>query len=152
MFLMNCIRKTPKAMEAPKNDDSNKPIQQTKSAVKRIESSSTNATEEKDSWDLVRERYKIQAIIGRGATGYVTKAKDRVTNERVAIKHIKVDGKSQYTYKKILREIKIMRHLTLMPENVHTVKILDLIVNDDLTEIFIVMNYVHNDLQNLFSQ
>ena len=149
MFLMNCIRKTPKAMEAPKND-SNRPVHQPTSAINQIKSSKDS--DEKDSWDLIRGRYKIQAIIGRGATGYVTKAKDRVTNERVAIKHIKVDGKSQYTYKKILREIKIMRHLTLMPENIHTVKILDLIVNDDLTEIFIVMNYVSNDLQNLFSQ
>ena len=34
-----------------------------------------------------------------------------------------------------------------MKENVHTVKILDLIVSDNLCDIFVVMNYVENDLK-----
>lgn len=34
-----------------------------------------------------------------------------------------------------------------MKENVHTVKMLDLIVSENMTDIFIVMNYVENDLK-----
>ena len=36
-----------------------------------------------------------------------------------------------------------------MTENVHTVKILDLIVSEGMTDIFIVMNYVKNDLSSV---
>ena len=38
-----------------------------------------------------------------------------------------------------------------MTENVHTVKILDLIVSDSMTDIFMVMNYVENDLSSVLS-
>lgn len=55
---------------------------------------------------------------------------------------MRLDGKSAYQYKKVLREIKIMRLLSLMKENVHTVKIEDIYVSDNMKEIFIVMNYV----------
>lgn len=34
-----------------------------------------------------------------------------------------------------------------MKENVHTVKMLDLIVSENMADIFIVMNYVENDLK-----
>ena len=33
-----------------------------------------------------------------------------------------------------------------MKENKHTVKMLDLIVSENVTDVFIVMNYVDNDL------
>ena len=36
-----------------------------------------------------------------------------------------------------------------MKENVHTSKILDLIVSDDFSNVFIVMNYVNNDLKSV---
>ena len=39
-----------------------------------------------------------------------------------------------------------------MKENVHTVKILDLIVSEDMTDIFIVMNHVSSDLKKVLSQ
>ena len=39
-----------------------------------------------------------------------------------------------------------------MKENVHTVKILDLIVSDSMTDIFIVMNYVSADLSWVLRQ
>ena len=49
--------------------------------------------------------------------------------------------------KNLLREIQILRHLTQMQENVHTVKILDLIISDNMMDFFIVMNYVESDLK-----
>ena len=39
-----------------------------------------------------------------------------------------------------------------MTENVHTVKILDLIVSDSMTDIFMVMNYVEHDLCSVLGQ
>ena len=39
-----------------------------------------------------------------------------------------------------------------MKENVHTVKMLDLIVSDSMTDIFIVMNYVSADLSKVLRQ
>lgn len=39
-----------------------------------------------------------------------------------------------------------------MKENVHTVKIVDLIVTEELRDLFIVMNYVCSDLKNVLRQ
>ena len=39
-----------------------------------------------------------------------------------------------------------------MTENVHTVKILDLMVSDSMTDIFIVTNYVSTDLSRVLHQ
>ena len=36
-----------------------------------------------------------------------------------------------------------------MEENIHTTKMLDLIVSEDYADIFIVMNYVQNDLKHI---
>ena len=33
-----------------------------------------------------------------------------------------------------------------MKENVHTVKLIDLIVSEDMADVFIVMNYIKQDL------
>lgn len=72
----------------------------------------------------------------------------------VAIKHVQASFKEEehYVLKKVLREIQILRHLTEMKENVHTVKILDLIVSEDMTHIFIVMNHLESDLKKVLSQ
>lgn len=51
--------------------------------------------------------------------------------------------------KRTLSEVMILRHLTEMKENVHTTKILDIIVSDDCSNIFIVMNYISNDLKHV---
>ena len=92
-------------------------------------------------WNLLKERYKISGKIGQGASGEVLKAKHRLSGTQVAIKYVKNDWTSDYTSKKIVREVQILRHLTLMKENIHTVKMLDLVVSDSMTDIFIVMNY-----------
>lgn len=39
-----------------------------------------------------------------------------------------------------------------MKENVHTVKVLDAFVTEDVSDIFIVMNYVCSDLQKVMKQ
>lgn len=39
-----------------------------------------------------------------------------------------------------------------MKENLHTVRILDLICSENLTDIFIVMNFMRNDLKKVLQQ
>lgn len=51
--------------------------------------------------------------------------------------------------KKLVREVQILRHLTLMKENVHTVKMLDLVVSDSMEDVFIVMNQEDTDLKKI---
>ena len=105
-------------------------------------------------WDLIKDRYKIDKIIGSGACGVVVRAKHRIQKHVVAIKFIRTSFKDgeDYVLKKVLREIQILRHLTQMKENVHTVKILDLIVSEDMHDIFIVMNYFCSDLKRVLVQ
>ena len=59
---------------------------------------------------------------------------------------MRTNFKNDYLSVKILREIQILRKLTLMKENVHTVKLIDLIVSEDMADVFIVMNYIKQDL------
>ena len=102
-------------------------------------------------WHLVKEKYKIGNIIGRGPGSVVVEAKDRNTKKKVAIKHIELCYEKDYVCMKTLREIQLLRHLSLMTENVHTVKLLDAIVSNDMNDIFLVMNYVKFDLKDLIS-
>ena len=61
-----------------------------------------------------------------------------------------------YFYRYVLREIQISRQLSQMPENIYTVKLLDIIINPKalqdptkLKRIFLVMNYIDFDLRIL---
>ena len=65
-------------------------------------------------WEYVNELYKIEQIIGHGASGIVVRAKNRMNHNLVAIKHFKDSFKEDdhYAFKKVLREIQILRHLS----------------------------------------
>ena len=58
---------------------------------------------------------------------------------------------SQSHYKKVIREVQLMKHLSDMEDNQHTVKILDFIMIDDKKEVFIIMNYFPSNLQRVLS-
>ena len=45
-----------------------------------------------------------------------------------------------------------MRQLSCMKENLHTVQLFDLIASEDMTNIFIVMDYVSTDLKSVLTQ
>ena len=54
---------------------------------------STNLRLSKE-WDLVKDRFKIDKIIGSGACGVVVRAKDRANHRQlVAIKHVRASFK-----------------------------------------------------------
>ena len=82
------------------------------------------------------------------------KAQNRDTGEAVAIKHISNIFTHYYSFKKVMREIQILRELTKMKGNLFTTKLIEVLVpsNKDFDEIFIVMDYKSSDLKKLISQ
>ena len=67
-----------------------------------------------EEWDLVTDLYKIEKVIGCGSSGTVVRAKDRLRQHSVAIKHIKDSFRedNHHEMKKVIREVQILRHLT----------------------------------------
>ena len=62
-----------------------------------------------------------------------------------------------YSVKRVYREIAILRRLSSMEDNIFTVKLIDVIIpqeteNEYPLGIFLVMNYVNQDLSQVFDQ
>lgn len=62
-------------------------------------------------WKAIEAEYVITKYIGAGSFGEVVQAKCKKTAKKVAIKLIKGVFKNNYTSKKVLREITILRKL-----------------------------------------
>ena len=60
---------------------------------------------------LVPERYEIGDVLGSGAFGVVVQAHDKVTGENVAIKRVENAFRNPLESKRLLREVKILKHL-----------------------------------------
>ena len=104
-------------------------------------------------WKHALKDYEFIKLIGVGSYGEVVQAKQRSTGKVVAIKLIDNIFKSEYDSKKIVREVQIMRQLTQMEGNQFTTKLYDIITPknlDNLTYIFIVMEYMQTDLKKIF--
>ena len=106
------------------------------------------------------KKYKIVKILGEGSFGIVVEARKKRTKEKVAIKYISDYDSSEYGALKTVREIQILKKLTEIPENVYTVKILDLIepTKEALEKsslkgngIFIVMEHMEIDLREFLT-
>ena len=82
-------------------------------------------------WSTVKEKYKLTAHLGQGASGEVVSGKNRETGEKVAIKLIKNVSKSVYSARKVLREIVLLRKLSECPNNMFTVKLIEIIFPKD---------------------
>ena len=65
----------------------------------------------------------------------------------VAIKFIDDIFKDTYVAKKTIREIQIMRKLSEIKDNSYTVRLFDVITNDELSHVFIVMEHLQMDLE-----
>jgi mitogen-activated protein kinase 1/3 len=108
-------------------------------------------------WRDANKQYKLVDFLGKGSYGQVVKAKHRETKEIYAIKCIKCDPTNLYFFRYVIREIQILRQLSQMESNVFTVKIHDIIVPEsageeleNLTHLFIVLDYYEFDLKKLF--
>ena len=78
------------------------------------------------------------------------------TNQSVAIKYVKNIFENEYSITKVLREIQILKHLSSMPNNFYTVKLLDLMMQPSRDGsdmgLFIVMENVESDLKSTMEQ
>ena len=103
------------------------------------------------------------------------KARNRLTNQIVAIKCVNDNFESPYACRKLLREIKIMRKLSKIENNIFTPRLLDVIIPTEVplegdstaesslsgahnpsiqfskTHLFLVMEYVENDMKMLMN-
>ena len=100
-------------------------------------------------WDILRKTYKIKNSIGAGTYGTVCLVKHRQTKKVYAAKLLKNFIESKYRSKMALRELQLMIQLSKMKNNIFTTKVHDVVLagdKDDFTSLFIVMDYVEQDL------
>ena len=83
-------------------------------------------------WKQLKPDYKLLEEMGQGSYGQVLKAQNRKTKELVAIKLMKNIFSDEYSARKTLREIKILRKLSQVPNNLFTTKLLELILPENL--------------------
>ncbi|KAG0321588.1 Cyclin-dependent kinase 10 [Dissophora globulifera] len=83
--------------------------------------------------------------VGEGTYGVVYRAKDKKTNEIVALKRIRMERENDGLPISSLREIKLLK--TLRHDNIVLVK--DVAVGSDLDQIFLVMEYCEQDMAAL---
>jgi len=99
---------------------------------------------------FIDERYTNLRPIGDGSYGFVASAVDTVTGNNVAIKKIKDAFSDLIDAKRILREIKLLKHFNTH-ENIITVfDIMTVPPNTtDFDDIYIVTNLMESDLERI---
>lgn len=101
---------------------------------------------------LVDNRYTDLKPIGDGSYGFVASAYDSVTKDQVAIKKIKDAFSDLVDAKRILREIKLLRHFC-SHENI--INIIDIMTvppgSPQFEDIYIVTNLMESDLERIIS-
>lgn len=98
----------------------------------------------------VDARYSLIRLIGSGAYGVVVSAKDAIENRNVAIKMVPRAFNDEIDAKRILREIKLMKHLR--HENI--VNIIDMMPPlaahvEDFRDVYIVADLMETDLHRI---
>ena len=83
--------------------------------------------------------------IGEGTYGVVYRAKDTVSGEIVALKKVRMDKEKDGLPISSLREI----NLLLQISDVNVVKLFEIAVGRKLDNVFLVMEYCHQDLASL---
>jgi serine/threonine protein kinase len=100
----------------------------------------------------VYDRYEITNYIGRGGYGIVCEAYDHVAKRKVAIKKVvNLFSHSLEFQKRILREIKILRHFR---RHDNIICLFDLIAPpsfEKFSDVYIVMEYMDINMQVLLS-
>jgi len=97
-------------------------------------------------------RYSKLKRIGNGSYGLVVSAFDSVTNRQVAIKKISNTFDDLIDAKRILREIKLLRHFN-SHENVITIQDMILMPPEtvDFSDVYIITNLMESDLDRIIS-
>lgn len=79
-------------------------------------------------WKNLKGEYKLLEEMGQGSYGFVVKAMHKQTKQIVGIKLMKNIFGDVYQARKTLREIKILRKLSRIPNNLFTTSLLDIIL------------------------
>ncbi|GMH92372.1 hypothetical protein TrVE_jg2612 [Triparma verrucosa] len=101
---------------------------------------------------VIDTRYTNLKKIGNGSYGFVVSATDTQTKRKVAIKKIKNTFQDLIDAKRILREIKLLRHFN-SHENVITIQDMMCLPPDtvDFEDVYIVTNLMESDLDRIIS-
>jgi len=103
---------------------------------------------ERDGTRDVDKCYKRLNTISEGVYGVVHRCIDRETNEMVALKKIKLYKTQSGFPLSSLREIGILLDL----DHPNIVKVREVVVSETTADVFMVMEYAHNCMQNLIIQ
>lgn len=99
---------------------------------------------------MIDERYTNLKVIGEGSYGVVAKGIDSVTGQKIAVKKVRHAFADVVDAKRILRELKLLRHLNSHENIIH---ILDVMVyppdERQMKDIYIVTNLMDSDLQKI---
>ncbi|KAL9654717.1 hypothetical protein ABK040_008514 [Willaertia magna] len=99
---------------------------------------------------VIPSKYEVKKIIGQGAYGVVVSAFDKERQEDVAIKKIfNIFEHDREYQKRILREVKILRHFT---DCESIVQLFDLILPpsfEDFNDVYIVMEFMDSNLRQM---
>jgi serine/threonine protein kinase len=99
---------------------------------------------------FIDRRYKNLRPCGDGSYGFVASGEDTITGEKVAIKKIKDAFSDSVDAKRILRELKLLRHFN-SHENI--ISILDIMTvpvdTPKFDDIYIVTNLMESDLERI---
>jgi cyclin-dependent kinase 10 len=90
-------------------------------------------------------KYKKLNRVGEGTYGIVYRACDTKIQKYVALKRIRIDSENNGFPVSALREISLLRNLS----HPNIVSVLEVVVADGLENIFMVMEYCHQDLAYL---
>ncbi|KAL1923530.1 uncharacterized protein VTP21DRAFT_8510 [Calcarisporiella thermophila] len=90
-------------------------------------------------------RYEKLNQIGEGTYGVVYRARDRQTNEIVALKRIRMQNDNDGMPVSSIREISLLQKL----KHPNVVSVLDIAVGKELDQVFMVMEYCEQDLSTL---
>lgn len=99
------------------------------------------------------EKYDLQDQVGEGTYGQVYKAVDKITQERVALKKVRLENEKEGFPITAVREIKILRQL----EHKNVVRLIDIVTDknqasemrQDKGSFYLVFEYVDHDLMGL---
>jgi len=85
------------------------------------------------------------------------KARHRESKQVVAIKQITCLDEDDQLYKAIIREVHILRKLSIIEENCHTTKLIDIIAPEDFSKeekpyLFLVMDFMPADLHHMLDK
>ena len=100
--------------------------QKSKVPINRANSHIVSKTE--SVWDHVTSKYQLLEKLGQGTYGQVRKVKHIASGKIYAIKLIENCFNDEYSARKAVREIKILRQLSVMNKNVFTTRLHEIIL------------------------